>query len=74
MGWLLDVQGGRSTVKGENMSDTTALLIAVVSLCSTGHFIDAAVLAVWLVGGLVAEARDPLGIMRTLRSIQSYRG
>lgn len=56
------------------MSDTTALVIAVVSLCSTGHFIGAAFLFVWLMGGLVAEANDPLGVKRTLRSIQSYRG
>lgn len=42
------------------MTDMTALMIAIVSLYSTGHWIGATVLAAWLLWGMVFATLDPL--------------
>lgn len=55
------------------MDNITALLIATVFLYSTGHWIGATVLLVWLLFGVYQQADDPLGAKAYLGALRHYR-
>lgn len=55
------------------MSNATALLIAIVCLYSTHHWIGATVLLVVSFWALFVEETDPLGVDRLIKAIQSYK-
>jgi hypothetical protein len=56
------------------MTDINALIIAVVCLYSTRHWIGATALLVWLAWVVFSELDDPLGAKAMFRAIRSYRG
>jgi len=51
------------------MSDNITLIIAIVSLYATGHWIGGSVLLILLALDIIADMDDPTGLKRLIRRL-----